>query len=319
MSRFVPTASEERDAAIGLPTRWRSHKAWVAILFFVFTTIGVAALYFLFDEHDLAKGPLVLVVSIGTAELLIVALRWFGTGVESALWISGLFAAICALPGPPRTEALLLFAAAAALAGARLRNPWLGGIAAVFAIEYADDKAVAAVATAVVISIVALLMLLRVWRRPSTERLWCVLLIVCPVAAALFTDEAPERHHAIVPWTLLGALALFVGIRKRHRAVLAAGAIDLALAAVAARDLIPLPDEAKLAMAGVLLLATSVLLSRALRGRTQGMVTTPLGAWNLEPMQALSALAVVSHGRAEENPQPAEGGRYGGAGATGGF
>src|SRR5688572_24446751 len=98
---------------------------FVALLFFVLTSVGVFAFYMLTEN-----GILTAALAIALAEFLIRVRRWFHTGVESALWIGGLFAIVADLPGPPRAEGMLLFAAASAIAGARVRNPLFGALAA---------------------------------------------------------------------------------------------------------------------------------------------------------------------------------------------
>ena len=60
------------------------------------------------------------------AEWLIRQRRFFGTGIESALWIGALFAIIFSLPSSGKPEALLVFAAACAMAGLRVRSAVFG-------------------------------------------------------------------------------------------------------------------------------------------------------------------------------------------------
>ena len=61
-------------------------------------------------------GYVTAAISLALAEWLIRTRHFFGTGIESALWLGGLFAFIFGLPGEGSTEVILLFAAASAFA-----------------------------------------------------------------------------------------------------------------------------------------------------------------------------------------------------------
>ncbi|HUP49159.1 MAG TPA: hypothetical protein VNA04_10260 [Thermoanaerobaculia bacterium] len=296
---------------------WRSNGVVLSIVFFALTSIGILALYGFLYQIKLTW--LTGILSIALAEFLIHGRRFFGTGVESALWLGGLFALIFELPGPPREEGLLLFAAAAALAGWRMRNGFFGALAALFVMRYTaarGDETVAA-SVAVVLSLAALAALGREWGRPSTERLWIALLIIPPVSLLI---DVPR----LLPWwaALMGGMAigsLAAGLRIRTHAPLIASAVYLALstAILAAHDLLPLTVEWRLITGGALLLAASAALARLLRDRTGGIVTMPATSAPFEEAaQIVGTLALQP--RVAQAPQE-PGGRFGGAGATGEF
>src|SRR6185295_4327833 len=123
---------------------------------------------------------------LGCAEFLIYAYHFERTGVESALWLAGLFAFIISLPSQNRPEAILAFAGAAMVAGARLRNAVFIALAAVLVDFYVDKKfhdARATLAFALVLTAIAAVALLREWRRPSTELMLSLLVVVMPATA----------------------------------------------------------------------------------------------------------------------------------------
>ena len=139
------TLDEERARAAGLPTQWRSHGPLASIAFFVLTCVVVASLYMVF-------GVITAAIAIAAAEYLIRKQRFFGTGIESALWIGGLFAVIASLPGPSRREGILLFALACAIAAMRLRQPYFGAAAVLICIWYFKAAALpVSIAVAIVV------------------------------------------------------------------------------------------------------------------------------------------------------------------------
>src|SRR5262249_24964825 len=190
VSRAGPDVAEERalelrrrkiDAA---EVSWRRNGLLLALVFFALTLAGLAATFWLLELWHLPKGWITAALAIVTSEVLIRRYRFFGTGVEAALWLGGLFAWILGLPGKGSPDALLLFAVAAAVAGYRMRNALFGAIASVFVIGYfaARDARGTAAAVGLLVSMAALLVLTREIRRPSTEWLFSALLVITPVA-----------------------------------------------------------------------------------------------------------------------------------------
>lgn len=294
---------------------WRTHGVLLRVVFFGLTCAGVAALYFFFDALQVSSPGLVTgVIALTIAEVLIHRARWFWTGVEEALWIGGLFSMVTELPESGEPEAMLVLAAAAAIPGARMRNPIFGAVAAGFIAAYFEQKWDLGVIAALVIAAIAVAALLRTWRRPSNEWLWVAIAVALPVVGRFFGDEV-WRDVTIVLYGAFGAVTFLLAVRKRHHALLFSGAIALAIACVDASQLVAVPPEAKLAAAGAFLLGGAWLVSRALRGRTTGVVTAPSSLTSFDDAIELAATAALPRGEFE--PGREAGGEFGGAGATG--
>ena len=265
-----------RDLAEAVRVDWRSHGVVLRVVLFVLACIGLAAFYFFLDLTQVPREGIVTgVVAIALAELLIHRFRWFGTGVEEALWIGGMFALVSELPRSGEPESLLVLAAASAIPGLRVRNPLFGALAAAFVVQYFELRFDRGVVVALTIATAAVLALLRKWRRPSTEWLWIALAVTMPVAGRSVAD-VPWRDVTILLYGAFAALALTLAVRKRHHALFASGGIALTIAATDFAQKLDAPLEAKLAAAGAILLAGSWFVSRALRDRTHGFVLTPV-------------------------------------------
>src|SRR6185436_13633736 len=249
---------------------WRTYGVLAQLVLFALTCAGVAALYWFLPG---AKGTLTAIIAIALAEYLIRVRRWFFTGVESGLWLAGLFAALSDLPRTGMPEALLLLAAASAVAGARVRNPLFGALAAGLAMHYLETRFDLGVLFALACGVLALAALCRTWQRPSTEWLLIAIAVLLPLAGYAKAD-AKWRTVTIALYAAYGAFALTLAILKRHHAFFAAAGVGLAVAAIELARIIDLPGEAKFAVAGALLLGISLALSRALRNRTTGFTST---------------------------------------------
>ena len=310
--------AERRPGAAAATQRWRSHGPFAALVFFFFAAIGVFAAHLLLEALDVPTA-IAGFAAIAVAELLI-ARKWFGTGVESALWLGGLFSSIFSLPGEGKPEAILLFAAASALAGWRVRNPFFGALAAVFVVAYlgVKDWRGAAQATALIIAAIACAALAREWRRPSTEWLW-IAMLVAMIPTAYYAGgglsfQAPAFFIA-------AAVLLACGIRMRHHAPLVASAVALVIGGGEWFERSDAPIELLLALSGTLLMTIAYVVSRALRGRTEGWVTTPMQLTGADDaLEQVSVIAVAPHVQPQEPAGRREGGgSFGGAGATGEF
>jgi hypothetical protein len=293
----------------------RTHGILLRVTLFVLTIIGVLALNFFLDQVDLPRqGIAAGIIAIALAELLIRKWRWWWTGVEEALWIGGVYSLISELPSSGQPEAMLVLAGGAAVAGARVRNPLFGALAAGFVVTYFEKRFDLGVLAALVIGLAAAFALLRTWRRPSNEFLYIVIAVALPVVGYTQAD-AEWRQATIALYFAHGAATLFLAIRHRHHALFLAGAVGVAVASVELARTIDLPLEAKLAIGGALLLGGSWLTSRALRDRTTGIVATPA---KLTPFDdELEIAATVALPRADFDQKPESGGQFGGAGATG--
>jgi hypothetical protein len=325
---MIPTPDEERDLA---RSGWRRMPLAAEIVFFLLTAIAIAALFALCRLLHLFAGWITALVSIAVAEWLIRGRRFWRTGVESALWIGGLVAFIVSLPQSGKPEALLVVAAAAALAGWRLRNALAGTAAVVFVIFYlaARDLQFVALLAGLTIAVVAAIATTHTWRRPSTEFLCGVITVVAPVAAFVAsrprtrwgaTVMAPSDAAVIAVFVVLAALELTIGARFRVRAPLIAAFACAALAIVEAHDFIAIAPEAELIVLGIVALGVAILLMRVLRGRTSGVVVTPTKRPELgEALQIASMLPMATgSGTAERGAVPPSegGGRFGGGGAS---
>jgi len=317
-------AGVDRAVVAHLESSWRSHGIVVQCVFFFLTCIGIVALYGLCNVIGIAgEGVVVGIASLGLAEMLIRDRRWFGTGVEAALWIGGLIALITELPNSGKPEAMLVFAAAFAIAGARVRNPIFGAAAAIFVVVYAEKKFDLGVLTALAIAGVAVLALLRTWRRPSTEWLWIVLAIALPVAGR-FTADDRWQLVTIALYALFGVFALLLAFLYRHHALFFAAAAGLTIAGIDIGRRITTPLEVKLALAGASLLGISWLVARLLRDRTIGLVATPVKLTQADDaLEVAGALGAAHVSRAEPSQnvdaRPEGEGGFGGAGASGDY
>ena len=316
------TADHERARSVNarlpvaapLPQPWRGYGAIAQVVFFLLTAVGIAAFYFLTRAEVLTA-----VGCIALAEVLIRVRKWFGTGVEAALWIGGLLAALEALPDSGRPESDLLIAAAFAIAGFRLRNPLFGGVAAYFVTRYLEVIADLGTLAAVVFAAAALFALYKEWRRPSTEWLFIVVAVALPLGGWFHAD----RKWALVTIALyasFSAIAFGSAIVKRHHAMFAAAASAAVVAVAVLADVLNLKPAPVLAASGAALLLVSWMTARRLRGNTSGFVVTPakLTAFDDE-LQSLGTAAIAVPASAGNPPEerPRDGGGFGGAGATG--
>lgn len=303
-----------------LPQPWRTNGLVVRIVFFVLTLIALGA--FAIFCHLLGLGNpgfTTCITAIATAEYLIRIRRWFATGVENALWLGGVIAFISELPNSGEPEALLVIAAGCAVAGARVRNPLFGAAAAISIASYFESRFDLGVLAALVIATIALLASLRTWRRPSTEWLFIAIALSLPIAGITQAD-VQWRVVTIALYFAFALLALLLGLTRRHHAFFLASMIGAAIATTELFELLPLFNEAKLAIAGALLLAIAFAITRALRERTQGFVLTPSKLTPIDDELELAATMSLK----PESGAPAEGpkgggGSFGGAGASGEF
>jgi len=311
-----PSVADERAEALQklLPgtkpeTAWRHNGLLLRIVFTVLALIATAAMFGFLSLLSLPKGLLTAAAAIGISELLIRKEHFFRTGIESGLWIWGTFAFIFGLSSTGKVEALLVFAAAAALSGWRMRNTFFGVLAAILVVAYVAFKwehdPLSAMAVASVVTIGATIALQRVWQRPSTERLFAGLVLVMPVAGYLasLVHSISRSGQANVPIiAILGATAIVLfacGVLWRNRVLLVSAALTIACAAIELRDLFDYSTEAKLIAAGVLVAAIAAALGRALRNATRGFVVTPVQSSGYEEaMQIGGIISVAPHGSA---------------------
>ena len=317
------TADQERARAINarlpqalFPQPWHGYGLLGQIVFFLLTIAGIAAFYLL------TRGELLTaVLCVGLAEYLIRVRKWFGTGVEAALWIGGLISAVTALPNNNAPEGNLLIAAAAGIAGFRVRNPVFGAVAAFFVTMYLERVGDRGTIAALLIAGAALIALFLTWRRPSTERLFVGLLVTMPLAGWIHAD----RRWLDVTLMLFGtfaAICLACAVAKRHHAMFAGAAMAAMVAVATLQQRYRISEELLLAMAGAALLIAAGVTARVLRGRAGGFVVTPAQLTPFDDdLEGLATVAVAPIHSAGNPPgeRPQDGGGFGGAGATGGY
>jgi hypothetical protein len=308
-----PSIAEERAEALRVivPSQtenpWKHYGLLLRIVFTVLAAVAVAAAFGFFALLQLPKGILTAVLAIGAAEWLIAQHRFFRTGVESSLWLFGTFAFIFGLPSQGKVEAILVFAAAAALSGWRMRNEFFGVLAAILVVAYVaakwDHTPILAMSVAALIAISSAFALRRVWQRPSNERLFAGLALAMPIAgyvATLFLRDFKIMNFQVA--AILGVTAAIVfaaGTAWRDRVLLISAMLSTACAAFELRQLFDYPAEGKLIGAGVAVIAIAMTLERALRRKTRGLVVTvvatnPYG----EAMQIGGILTITPHGSA---------------------
>lgn len=310
-------------------TQWRRIGLILHIVFFVLALNVLGAIFGFSALMNLPKGIITAVIAIGVAEVLIRGEKFFYTGIESALWIGGLFGFIFGLPSQGKVEALLVFAAAAAIAGWRVLHPLFGGLAFMLVGAYIGAKINSwwpALLFCAVITIAALLVLGRRIERPSSEQLFDVLLLAMPltgyVAARIRSSDNTTNAGLAIVMLALSAALLFVGVKRRGRFELLAGSLALVLAVFELQLSLEWERETRLIAAGIALVAIASILSRLLRGRTLGFVVTPTALTRYdEAMQIGGTIAIApSHeAPAAASGRESGGGSFGGAGASGDF
>jgi hypothetical protein len=342
-----PSVAEERAEAIRklVPSQpesgWRHYGLLLRVVFTVLAIIAVAAAFGFFAILQLPpKGWFTAALAIGAAERLIRKYRFFGTGVESSLWLCGTFAFIFGLPSQGKVEAILVFAAAAALSGWRMRNAFFGVFAAILVVAYIaakwDHAPIVAMSVAALLAIASAFALRRVWQRPSNERLFAGLTLAMPITGYLCSVFmrvfGPTFVMDLEVAAILGITAivlLIAGIAWRDRVLLISATLSIVCAAIELRQLFDYPTEAKLIGAGMAVIAIAVTLDRALRRNTRGLVVTKVATNPYdEAMQIGGILAVAPHGSAADHaptgPELADSASptdksFGGAGAGGGY
>lgn len=333
--------TEEQRRAIEdrTPPAWKRVGLILSVVLFVLALNVLGAMFgfvALFGSgvrasNLLPSGIITFVAALIAAELLIRNARFFGTGIESALWLGGLCAFLFGLPSQGRVEALLAFAAAAAIAGWRVLNPLFGAIALILVAIYVavklDQSPWPVFFFCMAVACAALVALGRRVERLSSENLFRVLLLVMPVCGyigARIDDHATSRTDPLLAAAMLAIAIVFLsaGVVRRGRFELLAGALAIVMATIELQLALDWSVQTKLIAAGVAFVALGGLLSRLLRAKTTGFVVTPTSLTRYdEAMQIAGTIAATpSHAQAPAAPQrESGGGSFGGAGASGDF
>lgn len=304
------------EIAAQLEVPWRTNGVIVQVVFFLLACLGLVAFHGLVHVFDVPRPGIVTgIAAIAVAEFLIRVKRWYATGVEVALWVGGLAGFISELPSKGTPESLLVIAAAFAIPGFRVRNPIAGGVAAVLVAVYFEQRFDLGVIAALAIAATAMLLLLRTWQRPTTEWLLIAIALVLPIAGRFMADDRWQTM-TILLYTVFGSMAFALALTKRHHAFFLGALIAFAIAGIDVARTIAAPEEAKLAVAGAALLSIAFFVTRMLRNRTTGFVTT-----KTKYDTTLETIVTIANApQPTPSPAPLTGdGRFGGAGASGGY
>ena len=310
--------SESRDAespATETPGAWKTSRLWTRIMFFALGLVCVAALFGCLDVLDVPGEEWITgIACIAIGEWLVRRGRFIHSGIEETLWIAGLYLMIFGLPGPPRNEGLLLFAAASFLAGARLLNGLFVAAALFYVFAYVStqwNEELGAI-VAIVVTIAAVAAATRILLRPFHDRALTWIVLIAPLYASIILVVEKSLTLLVVMAILLGAL-LAAGLRFRlHPPLLSALIVGVVLAGEISRRS-RLLTETELFIWGLLAFAVAIVSTRAFRGRQRGVTSDRILD---DPVLGLAEIAgtVVIAPTAEA--QPHRGGEFGGGGAT---
>ena len=328
--RWMPTVEEERISAArrraGLRDvdGWRRSRLIARLIFFGLTLVCVGAFAGLMELFGIPQELFTFVASFAVAELLIRGKRLFHAGPEEALWIAGLIALLFALPGSPNEESLLLFAAVFIAAGARMRNAFFiavaGPLLAVYVAERIDPVPGSLIALA--IGFAALALVSRPWRDPLIERLLSWLVVAMPLVAwAIDCVEdwsSPRWRVRVIGGVIVAAILLAVGLQRRHRPTVIAGALCAVVIGLDFDQRLLAPGELRFLAWGIALFAIASAIIRSLRRERGGITSRRIEELEGYALAEVAAAAVATPRAEEPSPRPiGEGGGFGGGGASG--
>jgi hypothetical protein len=331
---------------------WRTGSPLARCLFFVLGAMlaGLAAVL-LYLLHLPAAGLLAGLIAAAVAEGLIVRARFFGSGLEEGLEVTGLLMIAADLAArlhdPSGSLAALLCAILLCVAGLRLLNPLLVATAALafsmalfLAVRHSTAVSFAAAQTAAgfcgLVALIALMLGRVVYHRPAHDRMFDWLVIVMPITAYLWSDarewwwfEMPAplgapwmRYTPLLLLAGFGACALLTGLHRRRHAPIVAFLGCVACLAYDLRKLSGLSLEFRLIAGGSLVLLLTLVLDRYLRTARGGITSARIaGRENDFDLLELAGAATLSP-QALPGPKPefqGGGGQGGGGGASGSY
>jgi hypothetical protein len=352
--RAVSLLGLARDAA-GIADRcgdWRTVSSLTRSVFFV---LGALIAGLTGATLGLLHLPAALLLSgliaIALAEWLIFQRRFFGSGIEEGLEITGLLMIVAYLTSrlhdasgmlPALLCAVLLFAA-----GLRLLNPLvvtasaLALSAAVFlGVPHPSGSALAAAQAASafcgLLAVAALALGRATFQRPSHDRMLDWLMVVMPVASYLWFDAHAWTWSAVpspdaAPWmrftppVLLagfGICALVAGLRRRRHAPLLACLGCAACLAYELRKFSGLALEYRLIAGGTGVLLLTLTVDRYLRVARRGLTSAKisLSEVGLDLLELAGAATLAPQAAPGIKPGfEGGGGRSGGGGASGSY
>lgn len=330
----IITAEEEKAADLALDTGWRTAGTLARIAFFIFGVIGVGCFFGLLDVFDVpGKGFVSAVAACGIAELLIRRKRLFHGGIEEGLFVAGLCAFIADLPGEGKVEAILLFAAAFAIAGARTRTALVALMAPLLVVAYLAQKADSLAAAGFVclaLGVAGSVLLLRPYASPFLEEVAVFSTVICPVVAYAMVAFDPEKEVRLATLVAaFGAVALvdwIVALRARSHPHLITALLLAAAVLFELSTRVSWTADVKLVTAGATALVLALAIDRWLREGarvTSTKILDPalIGAGEIVASAVVSSIAAdASREVAAADGTPTHtggGGKFGGAGASG--
>lgn len=371
MSRWRPSVAEERWLAVAaqlddtLPAaalaersgHWRRTGPLARIALFMLGLVAAAMLVLIVGFDDESTLLVAGLAASLAAEWLTVSKRLHASGFEEGLCLAGFLMIGAWLstvlhPGPgfggPAVEPLLI--AAAGAAGLRRLNAavttaaaialvyWAGTSAAVRPLDHALGADVPVLVVGAALTLLALVLGARQYRRPAHDRMLDGLVATLPLAAYLKLaswrafdayyvagDAGAGRNTVVLLLLALAAALLVTGLRRRRHAPLWGFLGCIAALAVELRSAIPMAPEAWLIVCGLVALAAGAALDRYLRqprrGFTSASLTDREGPLDLLQMAGAALLAkdaAPSPARIEPGFEPG-GGRFGGGGASGNY
>jgi hypothetical protein len=285
-------------------------------------------------------------------EYLIRAVGLHASGVEEALVVAGatLVAGWSLEVLDLRDASSYVLPAAVVIAGLRVLNPplvALGTLGVVVAVGTSDaarllDATLGTRTTgsllAIVVAAAALALGQRTWARPSHDRMLDWLVVVLPLGAYAWLggwsglDDRHVLRHAlndgwalVVACVLLGAAALYAGLRRRTHAPLLGFLGCVAVLAVELRYVGNLPLWLRPTLWGALAVLAAITVDRWLRTPRDGLTSERLGpdTGTLDLLQIAGASVLAQRSTPAEPAARDDftpgGGRHGGGGASGSF
>jgi hypothetical protein len=337
---------------------WRSTGPLARAALFVLGFIAAVLLFGIFGFRNQTMALVAGLLAIGVAEWLTVRRRLHASGIEEGLCVAGfLLAGIWAatqaaeaLDSPAYESARIILVAAAGAAGLRLLNPfvttcavialvdWMGSTTTARALDHSAGAGMTEFVCGCALASLALALGARTFRRPSYDRMLDWLVVTLPVAVWL--QHAPwsavveagdvsampsGRLTTMLVLLALGAAMLSVGLRRRRHAPLLGFMGCVACLAVESRLATALPTESWLILCGLVALAAGVVLDRWLRQPRNGVTSAKLTDREgpLDLLQTVGAAVLAGRpapGAQQAGPAvTADGGRFGGGGASGSY
>lgn len=361
--RWRPSVAEERWLAVAARLRgslpqgaliertggWHGAGLLARIALFALGVAAAALLAAVFGHGD---GALLLggLVAAFVAEWLIIGKRLHASGIEeglclaACLMVAGWITWQMPHGGYWSDVRILTLIGAAAVAGLRLSNPFVTSCTVVAflawvtttdvsdALDAATTRGFTWIALALAMTVLALVLGDREYRRPSYDRMLDWLVATLPIAGTwvLYVPWVrwtaatydPGRLWFVFLLASAGVVLLQVGLRRRRHAPLLGCLGCLAGLAAELRFVTAIPLELRLVLGGLVLLAIGVALDRYLRQPRRGITSIALSdhEYPLDLSQMVGATVLGRGAMPEPAPATSEGGgRFGGGGASGTF